>query len=71
MCQSVVGSKTYMAPEVLNRRSAMYYDPDRGYDGAKVRVLNVPRNTNTRVRGGTSKPTRKGALFTRDLIRRC
>eukprot|EP00903_Cladosiphon_okamuranus_P015453 g14271.t2 len=39
MCQSIVGSTKYMAPEVLNRRTDMYYDPrDPGYDGAKADV---------------------------------
>lgn len=35
MCDSIVGSKTYMAPEVLNRGTNMQYD-HHGYDGAKV-----------------------------------
>ena len=42
MCSSIVGSKQYMAPEVLNRGMNMHYDL-HGYDGAKVSLLRAPR----------------------------
>lgn len=41
MCHSIVGSKTYMGPEVLNRGGGHMYHgyQDQGYDGAKVSLF--------------------------------
>lgn len=36
MCQSIVGTKTYMAPELLGRMGA-YRNSDHGYDATLVR----------------------------------
>ena len=36
LCQSIVGSKTYMAPEVLGRRSYTFPPGSAGYEGALV-----------------------------------
>lgn len=36
MCHSIVGSNTYMAPEVIQRRFNFAHDDDPGYDGRKV-----------------------------------
>lgn len=50
LCQSIVGSKTYMAPEVLCRRSNTFTHPANGYHGALVspslvaRFENCPEN---------------------------
>ncbi|CAM9666653.1 unnamed protein product [Laminaria digitata] len=38
MCQSIVGSKTYMAPEVLGRRSITFTHLAAGYDGSLADV---------------------------------
>lgn len=37
LCDSIVGSPTYMAPEVLERKNNVFRYDDPGYDGAKVR----------------------------------
>lgn len=37
ICHSIVGSKAYMAPEVLKRTTTYADAYDEGYDGRKVR----------------------------------
>ncbi|CAM9414191.1 unnamed protein product, partial [Scytosiphon promiscuus] len=38
MCHSIVGSNTYMAPEVIQRKFNLAHDPGQGYDGRKADV---------------------------------
>lgn len=47
LCQSIVGSKTYMAPEVLGRRSNAAAHPASGYDGALVSPVGKSRRVVT------------------------
>lgn len=42
MCHSIVGSKTYMAPEVFERRVRHPLPDDPGYDAGKVRRCEGP-----------------------------
>lgn len=41
MCHSIVGSTTYIAPEILSRRNLGKSSDGKGYDGAKVGTGNA------------------------------